>query len=101
MPAATVGLTFTVMIVFPPPRARLAAENCAVIPGGIPLAENVTVDAKPAPGVRLMTLVPDIPGASVTLAGDSVSVNDEGEVTATETTAVPVKIPLVPVNVIG
>jgi hypothetical protein len=71
-----------------------------VTPAGIPLAENVTVDAKPLPGVILMTLVPDVPGASVTLAGDAARLKDEGEETVTKTTFVPVKLPLVPVNVI-
>lgn len=70
------------------------------MPAGIPLAENVTVDEKPLPGVMLMTLAAPVPGARVTLAGDAIKVNDEGEATATDTTAVPAKLPLVPVNVI-
>jgi hypothetical protein len=99
VPAATVAPTFAVIVTLPPPRGTLAEENCTAIPAGA-LVASVTLEVNPLPGVIFMVLVPDVPGASVTLAGDAASVNDDADTTATEMIAVPVKLPLVPVTVI-
>ena len=64
------------------------------------LAESATAAVNPLPGVIFIELVPDASGASVTLAGVANSVNEDGDPTVTETTAVAVKLPLVPVTVI-
>ena len=70
-----------------------------MIPAGA-LAESVTAEVNPLPGVIFIVLVPDVPGASVTLAGVATNVKEDGDPTVTETTAVAFRLPLVPVTVI-
>jgi len=81
----------------PPPSAILAEESCTVIPAGA-LADSATAEVNPLPGVILMAVIPDVPGATVILAGDAVSVNEDGETTATKMAAVAIKLPLAPVT---
>lgn len=84
---------------FPPARVRLVAESCTTIPAGA-LADSATAEVNPLPGVILIVPVPDMPGASVMLAGDAANANAVGDTTATEMVAAPVTPPLVPVTLI-
>lgn len=78
----------------------LAAENATVIPAGNDPVPKVTAEANPLPGVIVIVVVPDAPGATVKLDGAALRANDEGNATDTVNVVAPVSIPLVPVTVI-
>lgn len=93
--------TFAVMITLPPPLAMLAAENCTVTPAGIPLAESVTLEVNPLPGVIEIVVTADAPAAAVMLAGAALTENVIGDETVSAKFTVFDKLPLVPLIVIG
>ena len=75
--------------------------NEAVTPAGRPEAERLTLPAKPLRGVTVIVLVPVAPWVMLKLAGEAARLKLDGTATVSETIAVPVKLPDVPVMVMG
>jgi hypothetical protein len=73
-------------------------ESCTVIPTGNAPAASVTFEANPLPGVIVIAVVPNAPGATVMLDGAALSANDDGADTDTVSVVVLVNPPLVPVT---
>lgn len=71
----------------------------AVTPAGSPDAARATLPAKPFCRLMVMVPAPDPPGARLKLAGNADSVNPEAAVMVSDTRAVLVKLPEVPVMV--
>ncbi len=78
----------------------LAGLNDAVTPVGRPDAARATAPVKPFCGVIVIVLVALAPCATLTLAGDAAMLNAGSPVTVSESRAVLVRLPDVPVTVI-
>lgn len=78
----------------------LAGLNDAVTPVGRPDAARATAPVKPFCGVMVIMLVPLAPCATLTLAGDAAMLNAGSPVTVSESRALLVRLPEVPVIVI-
>jgi hypothetical protein len=80
----------------------LLEENCTVIPAGREPVESTTLAVKLLPGVTVIVVEAELPGATDTLDGPAVKVNDAPgfPVTVTGMTTVLVRLPLVPLMVI-
>ena len=99
MPAAVDEPTVSVRVEDPEPGAAMdAGLNAAVVPEGSPEALSAIAELKPPEAVVVMVLVPWAPGAADTDAGAATMVN-AGTVTVSETVAVCVSPPAVPVTV--
>ena len=75
VPAAAVLLAVKVKVELPAPGAAMEVGlNAAVTPVGSPLAESDTAELKPPETVVEIVLVPELPAATETLAGDALIV---------------------------
>jgi hypothetical protein len=85
-----------------PPRLMLLEENCTVIPVGSERVESATFAVKPLPAATVIVVAAELPGATPTLDGAAVNVNDAPGLTVTVTgmTILLIRLPLVPVMVI-
>ena len=91
----------TVAVMFAPALpVMLVEENCTVIPAGNEPVESATLPLNPFAGVRLIELEADPPGAALMLDGEAFSVKLEAA-TVTLKLAFAVKLPFVPVMLIG
>jgi len=77
----------------------LDALKDAVTPDGSPDAARLTVPWNPFCGLMAIALVPEAPGARFRLAGVAEIANDGGAVTVSDSLAVLLKVPEVPVIV--
>jgi hypothetical protein len=99
VPAAAVDAAVNVKVEVPEPGAEMdALLKAAVTPVGKPEALRVMAELKPPDTAVVMVLVPLAPCASDTDVGDAERVN-AGAVTVSETAAVWVTPPPVPVTV--
>jgi len=99
VPAAVDEPTVSVRFEDPEPGAAMdAGLNAAVVPEGSPEALKAIAELKPPEAVVVMVLVPWTPGMADTDAGEAPMVN-AGTVTESETVAVFVSPPPVPVTV--
>lgn len=99
VPAAVVDPTVSVRVEDPEPGAAMdVAPNAAVVPVGSPDALSAMAELKPPEMAVAMVLVPLAPWATDTDTGDALIVN-AGAVTVSETVAVWVTPPPVPVTV--
>ena len=72
VPAAAVLPAVKVKVELPEPGAAMEVGlNAAVTPVGSPLAESDTAELKPPETVVEIVLVPELPAATETLAGDA------------------------------
>ena len=94
MLAAPLALNVTVLVLL-----VLVGLNDAVTPLGKPEADKLTLLLKPFCGVTVIVLVPLPPSETLTLLGDTESVNVPTGFTVSETVVVAVKAPAVPVIV--
>ena len=77
-----------------------AGLKLTVTPAGWPVADKATAELKPPVTDVVMGDVPDLPCVTLTDVGDAESVKPGGAVTVSDTVAVLVMPPLVPVTVI-
>ena len=85
------------------PVAEVAGLNAAAAPAGRPDAEKLTEPVKPFLSVTLTTSVPLLPGATITVAdaGARVKPGTAADVTVNVMPVVSVRLPDVPVMVMG
>ncbi len=98
MPAATAEVVAIESVV---PLAELVGEKLPLAPDGNPDAEKLTALAKPLVGATLIASVVLAPGASVTVLDAGVSVKFAPAVMTSDSGAVTVVEPHVPVSVSG
>ena len=94
--AEEAAVTFNVDV---PPAAADAGVNVAVTPAGSPETASATLPAKPPIPAILMVAVAEAPAASVRAEGAAVSAKPGAGVTLRVIAAVPVTLPLEPINV--
>jgi len=102
VPVATVEATFMVIVELPEPGAGIGLGlKDTVTPLGWPEADKVIAALNPPERVLVMVDAPLEPSATETEAGEGVSVKLGPVVTVRVTVVVCVKLPLVPVTVMG
>lgn len=103
VPAAVAAVVLTVRVELPEPPATDAGAKLALAPAGSPLALRLTVPVKPPLGVIVVVYVVALPACTVCDAGVAPMAKSPttGALTTSETDAVCVRTPSVPVIVSG